>query len=126
MKFFLDENFPKNAVALLAARGHQWMDIRGTDLEGADDDVIFTKAQEEGAVFPTTDPDFFHTVPLRVKNHHGVVVVALRQPNRQRILSRLAWFLDYFENTTFKNKTLELRDRTYVMYPNPEEHLESG
>ena len=63
MKFFFDENFPRAAAGLLDARGHEWADIRGTDQEGSDDTTIFRMAQQQGAVFLTTDRDFFHTVP---------------------------------------------------------------
>jgi predicted nuclease of predicted toxin-antitoxin system len=119
MKFFFDENFPKAAGLLLAARGHKWFDIRGTEQEGAGDTAIFGLAQEEGAVFLTTDRDFFHTVPHVVKSHHGVVVVALLQPNRQAILRRVEWFLDHFEDSDMRDRVFELRDRTYVVFPNP-------
>ena len=123
MRFFLDENFPKAAASLISARGHQSVDIRGTDQEGADDDTIFQLAQEHAAVFLTTDRDFFHTVPLLVTGHHGVVVVALRQPSRQGILNRLEWLLDHVESTAFKNRVFELRDSTYVMFPPAESDM---
>jgi len=118
MKFFLDENFPKAAVRSLQERGHEWIDIRGTDQEGAEDTTLFRWAQQQGAVLLTTDRDFFHTVPHVEKSHHGVVVVALRQPNRRSILSRLEWFLDRFGDTDIRNKVFELRDRTYVVWQN--------
>jgi hypothetical protein len=35
MKFFLDENFPKAAKALLHKAGHEVVDVRGTDREGS-------------------------------------------------------------------------------------------
>lgn len=47
MTFFLDENFPKTAEALLASLGHEVLDIRGTDAEGAADTDIFGMAQEK-------------------------------------------------------------------------------
>ena len=119
MKFFFDENFPRAAAGLLDARGHEWADIRGTDQEGSDDATIFRMAQQQGAVFLTTDRDFFHTVPHLEKSHYGVVVVALRQPDRQSILRRLDWFLDHFGDTDLENKVFELRDRTYVIFPSP-------
>jgi len=40
MRFFLDENFPKSAVALLMSHGHDVFDIRGTADEGAEDAQI--------------------------------------------------------------------------------------
>lgn len=118
MRFFFDENFPKAAGPLLVARGYEWVDIRGTDKEGSDDTAIFRLAQQERAVFLTTDRDFFHTIPHLEKNHHGVVVVALRQPNRRSILRRIEWFLDHFEDEDIGNRVFELRDHTYVVFPN--------
>ena len=55
MLFFLDENFPKKAVPFLNEKGHETRDIRGTPQAGVPDDLIFTIAQENGAVFLTTD-----------------------------------------------------------------------
>jgi predicted nuclease of predicted toxin-antitoxin system len=118
VKFFFDENFPKSAGPLLMARGHECVDIRGTGKEGAEDIAIFQLAQEQRAIFLTTDRDFFHTIPHLEKNHHGVVVVALHQPNRQSILSRLEWFLERFEHKDIGNRVSELRDRTFVVFPN--------
>jgi predicted nuclease of predicted toxin-antitoxin system len=117
MKFFFDENFPKAAGKLLRKHGHEWIDIRGTDQEGSDDRTIFDDAQRQEAVFLTTDRDFFHTVPHLGDPHCGVVVIALRQPNRDNILDRLKWFLDHFGDADLKNRAFELRDRTYVVFP---------
>ena len=59
----------------------------------------------------------FDTIPHTEPRHHGVVVVALRQPDRQSILNRLAWFLDRFGNSDLRNRAFELRDRTYLVFP---------
>jgi predicted nuclease of predicted toxin-antitoxin system len=117
MKFFFDENFPKAAAKLLNEGGHECVDIRGTDKEGSEDIAVFRMAQQQAAVFLTTDRDFFHTVPHIEGLHHGVVVFALRQPDRKSILKRLKWFLDNFEDTDMKNRVFELRDRSYVVFP---------
>ncbi len=110
MRFFFDENFPKAAGPLLVAHGHEWIDIRGTNREGSDDVAIFRWAQQQCAVLLTTDRD-----PHLEESHHGVVVVALRQPNRRSILKRLEWFLEHFiKDKDMANRVLELRDRTYV------------
>jgi len=117
MIFFLDENFPKSASDYLSRHNHEITDIRGTRNEGADDAKIFDLAQKQKAVFLTTDRDFFHTIPHLYEHHFGIVVIALRQPNRHSILSRLKWFLKHFGNTSLENKIFQLRDRTYVKYP---------
>jgi len=117
MNFFLDENFPKTAEALLTAHGHVVLDIRGTEDEGAEDPDVFGMAQDKQAVFLTTDRDFFHTVPHVWPRHNGIVVIALRQPNRQAILEKLSWFLDQFGTQSLAGKAFLLRDRTYALYP---------
>ena len=44
MKFFLDENFPRKATCMLESYGFEVFDIRGTEIEGADDIILFEKA----------------------------------------------------------------------------------
>ncbi len=116
MKFFLDENFPKAGEDLLLSRGHSVVDIRGTNAEGACDNEIFERAQRERAVFLSTDRDFFHTIPHLYPKHFGIVVIALRQPNRKKILSRLSWFLDHYKEEPLAGKAYLLRDRTYSIF----------
>ena len=113
MKFLLDENFPKSAEKLLMELGHQVIDIRGTELQGIDDFRLFEVAQENGAILLTTDRDFYHTVPLRYSDHHGVVVIALKQPNRDAILSKLSWIISQDLEEHFDNTIYLLRDQTY-------------
>jgi hypothetical protein len=43
VKFFLDENFPRKAARILKYQGFDVFDIRGTDLEGADDNIRLIK-----------------------------------------------------------------------------------
>ena len=120
MKFFLDENFPKAAVTLLESRGHEVWDLRGTSREGVDDQAIFELAQTNAAIFLTTDRDFFHTIPHLYSAHHGVVVISLRQPNRERILSKLGWFLEKFEGDSLTGRIFQLRDESWRTIQPPE------
>ena len=115
MKFFLDENFPKSASKYLQASGHQTIDIRGSDNEGLDDLSIFNLAQDQSAVFLTTDRDFFHTVPFYFQKHFGVIVVALDQPNRTKILHKLDWVFENIDMHNIANKIILLRDNNYTI-----------
>lgn len=119
MKFFLDENFPKAAHPLLKNLGHEIFDLRGTSREGAADTEIFQEAQDCEAVFLTTDRDFFHTVPHLYSRHEGVVVIALRQPNRANILDKLSfsWIIDHLAPQDFKNRVIQMRDKTWISIP---------
>ncbi len=113
MKFLLDENFPKSAEKLLIELGYEVIDIRGTELQGIDDSRLFELAQENEAILLTTDRDFYHTVPLRYSTHHGVVVIALKQPNREAILSKLRWLVSQDMLESIQGKIYLLRDQTY-------------
>lgn len=117
MRFFLDENFPKAAHGLLANLGHESFDLRGTPEEGLADAEISQKAQECDAVFLTTDRDFFHTIPHVHEAHCGIVVIALRQPNRVSILNKLQWLIGHLPETDFRNRAIQLRDQTWIVYP---------
>ena len=117
MKFFFDENFPKAASALLVRFGHEWHDPRGTDLEGVDDSVLVEEAQRMGAVLLTTDRDFYHTLRHQHPEHAGVVVIALKQPNRSAILARLEWLLEMFDEEDFSGRAFQLRDKTWIAQP---------
>jgi predicted nuclease of predicted toxin-antitoxin system len=82
-------------------------------LQGVDDSRLFEIAQKNEAILLTTDRDFYHTVPLRYSTHYGVIVIALKQPNRESILSKLSWIVlqDFLENS--QGKIYLLRDQTY-------------
>jgi predicted nuclease of predicted toxin-antitoxin system len=113
MIFLLDENFPKSAEKLLYELGHQVIDIRGTELQGIDDFRLFELAQENGAILLTTDRDFYHTVPLRYSDHSGVIVIALKQPSREAILSKLRWIISQDFMGSIHNTIYLLRDKAY-------------
>jgi predicted nuclease of predicted toxin-antitoxin system len=102
---------------MLASAGHEVTDFRGSLEEGMDDSLVFQKAQGLGAILLTTDRDFFHTIPLLYPEHAGVVVVALRQPNRAGIISRLEWLLSHVPESAFKNRAFQLRDKTWLAFP---------
>lgn len=113
MNFLLDENFPKSAEKLLTELGHHVKDIRGTELQGANDFQLFELAQLQEAILLTTDRDFYHTVPLVYANHYGVIVIALKQPNRKAILSKLRWVVSQPLIDTIQNTVILLRDHSY-------------
>lgn len=116
MKFLLDENFPKASLSFLIEHGHDCLDFRDIGPKGANDNELFAVAIKENAVLLTTDRDFFHTIPYLFPEHPGVVVIALRQPNRQNILKKLEWFLNEFGNRVLQNCILELRDNNYISH----------
>lgn len=117
MKFVLDENFPRTAVEVLIGLGHEAVDIRNEGLGGSTDEILFEYCQSLKAVFVTTDRDFFHTIPHLQPEHYGVLVIALKQPNRESILSKLKWFLEGFSPRDIRGRVFQLRDNAWSVYP---------
>ena len=115
LNFFLDENFPKRAIGLLEKLGHLVFDVRGTEQEGLKDNALFDIAQEHQAIFLTTDRDFFHTVPYLFPKHHGVIVIALSQPNGKIIMEKLNWALDFMDANPIEMSVLLLKDKSYYI-----------
>jgi predicted nuclease of predicted toxin-antitoxin system len=90
MRFFLDENFPRPAIIFLESASHSASHALQSFPPGTEDSKLFAHAQEQKAIFVTTDKDFFHTIPLAFKRHSGAIVITLRKPNRADLLRRLA------------------------------------
>lgn len=112
MKFLLDENFPCSSANFIESCGHEAVRFDDVCDYGADDETVFATAQRLGAAILTSDRDFYHTIPLLHPVHAGIVVVALRQPNRAAINSRLKWFMDNIKEP-LNNRVFVLRDFTY-------------
>ena len=117
MNFLLDENFPRTARPILEALGHQVYDLRQEGVRGSSDEMILRMAAEKSAVILSTDRDFFHTLGRRDPSHSGIVVIALRQPNRAAIIKRLEWFLDHMNVDWLPGRIFQLRDQTWMVYP---------
>jgi predicted nuclease of predicted toxin-antitoxin system len=68
MTFFLDENFPRTALAHMQTKGHNASHALDAFPPGTSDDKLFALAQEQGAIFVTTDKDFFTRFHWRSSN----------------------------------------------------------
>ena len=112
MKFLLDENFPRSSADFIESCGHVAIRFAEVCDSGDDDETVFSVAQRLGATILTSDRDFYHTMPLVHPTHAGIVVVALRQPNRAAINSRLKWFMENIKEP-LTNRVYVLRDFTY-------------
>jgi len=123
VRLYFDENFPKSAQEVATKRGIEWFDHRGSENEGIDDVRLFSLAQEKEAIVVTTDRDFYHTIPVLHPEHCGIVVIALKQPNREGILKRLEWALDNFTEDEFRSRAFSLRDSTWTSRPPLEREL---
>lgn len=109
MRIIVDENIPLHSVSVLREMGHTVIDLRGTTVQGASDDVIFAKAQAESSLIITTDKGF-----LRYRNdhHHGILIIRLRKPNCTVIHDRILQAIRTTPESKWHGRVLVMRDRS--------------
>ncbi|MEI6084573.1 MAG: DUF5615 family PIN-like protein [Verrucomicrobiota bacterium] len=110
MKFLLDENFPRSALPQLQQTGHTASHALEFFGPATTDERLFAHAQQEHAIFITTDKDFFHTIPLAFERHAGAIVITLRRPNRAALLRRLTEALAVLDGRSLDNKVWLVTD----------------
>ena len=107
MRVLADENIPNITVHELRALGHDVLDIRGTERQGMLDDALWPLAQAEKRMLVTTDKGFSEH---RDEQHHGILVVRLRQPNEQRIHARIMAAFRQFTGHDWPGLLVVMRD----------------
>ncbi len=101
MRYYLDENFPVVAKAVLEGTGSEVFRAIDRHPHGTSDSVLLADAQSLGAVFLTTDRDFFHReAALRPVLEASIVVIALHRPSSSNILKRLWDLMDVVDLST--------------------------
>lgn len=108
MRILVDENIPRLTVEALVDLGHNVRDVRGTAAEGVSDQDLWEIAQAEQRLLVTTDKGFF---AHRYSEHAGILIVRLRQPNRQRIHDRVLQALRRFREEEWPGTVVIVRDQ---------------
>lgn len=107
MKIFVDENIPLVTVKELVLQGYDVIDIRGTDDQGIMDEVLWQKAQDLECLLITTDKGFaIH----RDEPHHGILIIRLKQPSRQKIHQRVLQALKRYPPKQWPRLMVVMRD----------------
>jgi predicted nuclease of predicted toxin-antitoxin system len=109
MHIFIDENIPKITAIELDSKGHHVIDIRGTNLEGSDDNQVWEMAQTNGCLLITTDKGFNKH---RFESHHGILIICLRQPNQFKIHQRIISALENTDENYWLGQLIIIRDNT--------------
>lgn len=89
MRIKLDENLPLRLVRILAPLGHETDTVPQEGLAGQDDDHVWRSAQTVGRFFITQDLDFSDVRRFAPGTHHGLLLVRLRDPGRNALVSRV-------------------------------------
>jgi predicted nuclease of predicted toxin-antitoxin system len=107
MQILVDENIPLTSVKKLQELGHHIIDIRGTSQEGVDDEMIWEIVQENSALLVSTDKGFTKD---RNKNHYGILIIRLKQPNGRKIHERIINIITNFPEDKWENTLIVVRD----------------
>jgi predicted nuclease of predicted toxin-antitoxin system len=107
VKILVDENIPLLCVSYLQDLGHDVADIRGTEEEGLSDEAVWNKAQRNERLLITTDKGFARR---RYKEHHGILIVLLRRPNRHSITRRIIEAMGLFSSDQWRGLLVVMRD----------------
>lgn len=116
MRILVDENIPKISVLELRAMGHEVLDIRGTERQGMFDDELWPFAQSERRMLITTDKGFSEH---RDDQHCGILIVRLRQPNEQRIHTRIMSAFRQFADEDWPGLLVVMRDTVQSVHRAP-------
>ena len=113
MKILVDENIPSITASELKKLGHDIMDIRGTSQQGLPDDDLWRLAQQERRMFITTDKGF---AANRSEDHHGILIIRLRQPSEQTIHLRVMSAIKRFSEREWTGLLVVIRDTVQSVY----------
>ncbi len=108
MDILADENIPLMSVKQLQQMGHNVLDIRGTADEGMSDELLWNKACQEKRLLITTDRGFAR---YRDMKHYGLLIVALRRPNRLKINERVIEAVKLFSPEKWQGLLVVMRDK---------------
>jgi predicted nuclease of predicted toxin-antitoxin system len=109
MRVLVDENIPRMTVEGLRSLGHDVKDIRGASDQGAADADLWRLALAERRALVTTDKGF---TEYRSTPHYGILIVRLRQPNRQKIHNSVMHVFERFSEEEWPNLLVVVRDTT--------------
>jgi predicted nuclease of predicted toxin-antitoxin system len=109
MRILVDENIPRVSVKGLRELGHDVKDIRGTAAQGLADEDLWNIAVAEQRILVTTDKGF---TEYRETPHHGILIIRLRQPNRQKIHQCVMHAIRHFQPSEWTRLLVVIRDTT--------------
>ena len=89
MKIKLDENLPASLASILKGFQHDVHTIADENLTGHTDSDVWEATQREQRFLVTQDLDFSDVRRFIPGKHHGILLVRLRDPDRQSLILRL-------------------------------------
>lgn len=89
MKIKLDEHIPVRLAAELTGMGHDVDTVAAEGLKGKSDGDVWSAAKREDRFLITQDLDFSDVRQFKPGTHAGLLLVRLREPGANALLSRI-------------------------------------
>ncbi len=89
MKVKLDENIPVRLAGELSSLGHDVDTVASEGLKGRPDGEVWSAARDEERFLITQDLDFSDVRQFTPGTHAGLLLVRLREPGANALLSRI-------------------------------------
>lgn len=89
MKVKLDENIPVRLAAELETLGHDVDTVASEGLKGRPDGDVWSAARREERFLITQDLDFSDVRQFKPGTHAGLLLVRLREPGANSLVSRI-------------------------------------
>ena len=82
----IDEDLPRQIVDLMAAQGHDAATVAGQGWQGASDDVLWPRVQDERRWLITADRGFADLRRYPPGSHAGVILLRAQEESRRAYL----------------------------------------
>ena len=89
MKVKLDEHIPVRLVTELANLGHDVDTVASEGLQGRPDSDVWSAAKRDDRFLITQDLDFSDVSQFKPGTHAGLLLVRMREPGANALLSRI-------------------------------------
>ncbi len=111
MKIKIDENLPASLVPILFKLGHDAETVPQEGMAGKPDDQIWKEVKKAGRFLITQDLDFSDMRQFAPGNHHGVLLVRLREPGRLALINRIRALFEVEKVEDWKGSLVIATDR---------------
>ena len=97
MNFKIDENLPIEITNALISSGHDAITVVAQKLGGKSDSTVSSVCQQEHRILVTIDTDFADIRVYPPKEYPGIIVLRLRQQDKNYVLAVIKQLLPMFE-----------------------------
>jgi predicted nuclease of predicted toxin-antitoxin system len=111
MKVKLDDNIPVRLAGELANQGHDVDTVASEGLKGRPDVDVWSAARREDRFLITQDLDFADVRQFKPGTHAGLLLVRLREPGANALVSRIQALAQAEGLETFARCFVVLTDR---------------